>query len=139
MKILVNFEDFGELPPAKGKQLAPSTTYTSQIVLVQLQEISQYLAIYTAVMATHKPHHIPELMAYQTEIAKCAKKYKWASWVIYCMTLTSDRMQRPTLKDLGHLCTLAYKPNASQIWARMPQISGVDHVNHWITPRHPVQ
>ena len=103
------FVDFGELPPAKGKQLAPPTTYTSQIVLVQLQEVSRHrrlipdyntwsqcFAIYTAVMATHQPHRIPELMAYQTEIAKCAKKYKWPSWVIYDINFRQDAAANPT-------------------------------------------
>ena len=30
-----------------------------------------------------QPDHISELMAYQLEIVKCVKKYKWPSWVIY--------------------------------------------------------
>ena len=90
------FVDFGELPPAKRKHLGPPTTYASQIVLVQLQEVSRHrrlipdyntwsqcFAIYTAVITAHQPHRIPELIAYQMEIAKCAKKYKWPSWVIY--------------------------------------------------------
>ena len=34
------FVNYGELPPAKGKQLAPPTMDTSQILLVQLQEVS---------------------------------------------------------------------------------------------------
>ena len=47
-------------------------------------------------MATHQPHRILELMAYQTEIAKCAKKFKWPSCVIYDINFRQDAAANPT-------------------------------------------
>ena len=137
------YVDFAELPPAKGRQLTP-TSYTSQLVLVQLHEVerqrklipdfltwSQCFAIYTAVLGRDQPHQIPELMAYQLEIAKCAKKYKWPSWVIYNLNFRQEAASKPGLSwatiepSIYTQCFNSMAKDPSDVWCRTCQ--SLDH------------
>lgn len=90
------YVDFMELPPAKGKSRPPSHAMEGQILVVQATDLAQgrkvvpdlatwmqCFAIYTAVLGQEQPARLPELMAYQSTIAKASQKYKWPSWVIY--------------------------------------------------------
>ena len=70
------------------KQIGYPSNYHSLLVLVQLQVERQRRLIpdfmtwvqcfanYTAVIGVDQPSHLLELMAYQHNIAKFAKKYK---------------------------------------------------------------
>ena len=137
------YVDFSELPPAKGRQLAPPN-YMSQLVLVQLHEVerqrklipdfltwSQCFAIYTAVLGRDQPHRIPELMAYQLEIAKCAKKYKWPSWVIYDLNFRQEAASKPGMSwatvepSIYTQCFNSMVKDPSDVWCRTCQ--ALDH------------
>ena len=135
--------DFSDLPPAKGRQLTP-TNYNSQLVLVQLQEVerqrklipdfltwSQCFAIYTAVLGADQPHRLPELMAYQIEIARCAKKYKWPSWIIYDINFRQAAAGRSGLSwatvesSIYTQCFTCMAKDPSDVWCRNCQ--SLDH------------
>ena len=90
------FVDFSELPPAKGKGSQTLQALEGQVVVVQATELiqtrriipdlatwSQCFALYVAVIAQSQPERVPELMAYQSLIAKVSQKYKWPAWVVY--------------------------------------------------------
>ena len=84
-----------ERPPAKGKVRPNPHAAEGQIVVVQadltqgrkvvpdLATWLQCFALYVAVVAADQLNRLPELMAYQTTIAKASMKYKWPAWVIY--------------------------------------------------------
>ena len=130
------FIDFAELPPAKGRQITPAN-YNTQILFVQLQDMgqqrklipdyltwSQCFAIYTAVVGPEQPHRIPEFMAYQLEIAKCAKKYKWPSWVIYDTNFRQQAANTPGLSwasiepGIYSQCFTNMPKDPSDVWCK---------------------
>jgi len=41
------------------------------------------VSIYVAMLTSHQPHRITQLMAYQNIVAKASAGYKWPLWVIY--------------------------------------------------------
>ena len=92
-----DYIDFAELPPAKGKPKTLPAQLDGFPILIPLQEATgdsrkliadfpswvQCFSVYTAAMAMQHPQRLPSLMAYQSQTAKHAKKFKWPSWVIY--------------------------------------------------------
>ena len=139
------FVDFSDFLPAKCRQLAP-TSYSSQLLLVQLQDVhgeqqrrlipdfptwSQCFAIYTAVLGADQPHCLPELMAYQIEIAKCAKKYKWPSWIIYDLNFRQEAASNPRLSwatvepSIYTQCFTGMAKDPSDLWCKSCQ--SLDH------------
>ena len=106
------FVDLADLPPARSRQSSsiPPMSALSPMGVLQLQEIerrqkllpdfltwSQCFAVYTAVLGSCQPQRISELMSYQYEIAKCARKFKWPSWVIYDINFRQEAASYPTL------------------------------------------
>ena len=91
-RILNNeYIDFAELPPAKGK----SSSLEGEVVMVQAADLLQArkiipdlatwvqcFSLYVAAIASHQLGRVPDLMAYQTLIAKASMKYKWPAWVV---------------------------------------------------------
>jgi len=82
----------------------------SIVAILQLQEVesqkklipdfltwSQCFAVYTAVLGNHQPQRLPELMAYQFDMAKYARKYRWPSWVVYDINYRQEAAGRPSL------------------------------------------
>jgi len=80
------------------------------LALLQLQEAGsqkklvpdfltwmQCFSIYTTVLAMDQPQRLPELMAYQFEIATYARKYKWPLWVVYDMNYRWQAATRSSL------------------------------------------
>ena len=53
------------------------------------------LSLYVAVLAPHQPERLPELMAYQSLIAKASAKFKWPSWVAYDQNFRQDAAGNP--------------------------------------------
>ena len=105
-----DYVDLAELPPARARPSQWHTNRMSTLELLQLQEVdrqqklipdfitwSQCFAVYTAVLAADQPQRIPELMGYQYEMARYARKYKWPSWVIFDMHFRQEAACRPTL------------------------------------------
>ena len=109
-KILANdYIDFAELPPAKGRGRPVPQSLDGQIIVVQAADLLQArklipdlatwlqcFSIYVATIATKFPGRIPELMAYQTTIAKASMKYKWPSWVVYDQNFRQEAAGNPT-------------------------------------------
>lgn len=109
-KILSNeYIDFTELPPAKGKTRTMPQSLEGQIIVVQAADLIQArkiipdfatwvqcFALYTATLATKSPERIPDLMAYQTIIAKASQKYRWPSWVVYDQKFRQEAPGNPT-------------------------------------------
>ena len=106
------FVDLADLPPARSRQSSsiPPMSALSTMGVLQLQEMehhqkllpdfltwSQCFAVYTAVLGSCKPQRISELISYQYEIAKCARKFKWPSWVIYNINFWQEAASYPTL------------------------------------------
>ena len=88
--------DLSELLPGRvlPRIRRPQEGHSS--LLLQLQELerprnvipdfttwAQCFAVYTAALTLKHPERLPSLMAYLSETAKNAKKFKWPSWVIY--------------------------------------------------------
>ena len=86
-RVLANeYIDFSELPPAKGKGRPMPQYLEGQVVVVQAAELlqtrkiildlatwAQCFSIYTATLCAKYPTRLPELMAYQTTIAKASQ------------------------------------------------------------------
>ena len=83
-----DYIDFAELPPARGKSRQLPQVLDGQVIVVQAADLlqarrvipdlatwSQCYAIYVAVLAAHQPERLPELMAYQSLIAKASAKF----------------------------------------------------------------
>ena len=100
--------DFAELPPAKGKNRPPPQTTEGQIVVLQAADLApthrtipdlatwlQCCGIYVAVVAQRQPEQVPDLMAYQSIIAKSSLKYKWPSWVVYDSSFQQEMAGSP--------------------------------------------
>ena len=110
MKILANdYVDFAELPPAKGRGRPVPQSLDGQIIVVQAADLLQTrklipdlatwvqcFSIYVATLATKFPGRIPELMAYQTIVAKASMKYRWPSWVVYDQNFRQEAAGNPT-------------------------------------------
>ena len=96
-KIKANeYIDFTELPPAKGKSRPVPQSLEGQVLVVQAADLLQArkiipdlatwlqcFALYVATLALSQPSRVPEMMAYQTIIAKASQKYRWPSWIVY--------------------------------------------------------
>ena len=96
-RILNNeYIDFAELPPAKGKSRMLPHSLEGQVIVVQAANLLQTrkiipdlatwvqcFSLYVAAIASHQLGRVPDLMAYQTLIAKASMKYKWPAWVVY--------------------------------------------------------
>ena len=64
-----------------------------QVIVVQAADLLQarrvipdlepVLCSYVAVLAPHQPTRLPELMSYQSLIARSSAKFRWPSWVVY--------------------------------------------------------
>jgi len=108
-RVLANeYVDFAELPPAKGKGKPLPQSLEGQIIVVQAAELMQArkiipdiatwmqcFAIYAATLSSKYPARIPELMAYQTIIAKASQRYRWPSWVVYDQNFRQEAAENP--------------------------------------------
>ena len=56
----------------------------------------QCFGIFVAMLAQQQPERVPELMAYQSIIAKASQKYKWPSWLVYDRTFCQDAAGNPS-------------------------------------------
>ena len=77
--------NYTDLPPGEGQVivLQAADLVQSRKVIPDFATWSQCFSIYVAVLAPHQPERIPDLMGYQSLIARVSKKYKWPSWVAY--------------------------------------------------------
>lgn len=104
------YVDFAELPPARGKARPPPQALEGQVVVVHAADLlqsrkvipdfatwSQCFAIYVAVVATHQPKRVTDLMAYQSVVARASLKYKWPSWVVYDQNFRQEAAGQPEL------------------------------------------
>lgn len=104
-----DYVDFAELPPAKGKgRPVPQSVEGQAIVvqaayLLQAQKIItdfatwvQCSSLYAATLAMKFPERMPELMAYQTTIAKMIRKYRWPSCVMYDQNFKQEAAGNPS-------------------------------------------
>ena len=108
-RVLANeYIDFSELPPAKGKGRPMPQSLEGQVVVVQAAELLQTrkiipdlaiwvqcFSIYTATLCAKYPARLPELMAYQTIIAKASQRYRWPSWVVYDQNFRQEAAGNP--------------------------------------------
>ena len=116
--------------------------------ILQLQEVdrpqklipdfmtwAQCFAVYTAALGTDQPQWLPELMGYQLDMAKYARKYKWPSWVIFNMNFHQEAACRPNLswaEAAGHReskiysqCFTGMAKDPHESWCRTCQ--SLDH------------
>ena len=95
--------DFSDLPPAKGRGRQAPQVLEGQVVVVQAADLvqsrriipdlatwTQCYALYVTVLTQSQPERLPELMAYQSLIAKTSLKYKWPAWVVYDQYFRSE-------------------------------------------------
>lgn len=88
--------DFGDLPPARGKPKSLPQHLDGQLLLVQLHDVEdskrmiadfptwvQCFTIYAAALCVQQPQRFTQLLAYQSQIATYAKKFRWPTWIIY--------------------------------------------------------
>ena len=100
--------DFAELPPAKGRNRAPAPIGEGQILILQASDLApsrqaipdlatwlQCYSLYMAVLASHQPHRIVELVAYQSMIVKASARYKWPSWLMYDQSFRQEMASSP--------------------------------------------
>jgi len=120
----------------------------SILALLQLQEVesqkklipdfltwSQCFAVYTAVLGADQPQQFAELMAYQFEMAKYARKYRWPSWVVYDINYGQEAAGRSSLswaEAAGHReaklfsqCFTGMAKDPHEAWCRSCQ--SLDH------------
>ena len=108
-RVLANeYIDFSELPPAKGKGRPMPQSLEGQVIMVQATELlqarkiipdlatwMQCFSIYAAALCAKYPARLPELMAYQTIIAKASQRYWWPSWVVYDQNFRQEAAGNP--------------------------------------------
>ena len=105
-RVLANeYIDFAELPPAKGKGRPVPQSLEGQIVVVQAAEARkiipdlatwvQCFSIYAATLSAKHPARMPELMAYQTIVAKASQRYRWPSWIVYDQNFRQEAAGNP--------------------------------------------
>ena len=95
--------DFADLPPAKGRSRQPTPMLEGQVVLVQAADLmqsrrvipdlatwTQCFGLYMAVITKSQPDRVPELLAYQSLVARASQKYKWPAWVVYDQNFRSE-------------------------------------------------
>ena len=100
--------DFTDLPPAKGKACPIPQSLEGQVLVVQAADLLQArkiipdlatwlqcFALYVATLAPSHPSRVPEMMAYQTIIAKASQKYRWPSWVVYDQNFRQEAANNP--------------------------------------------
>ena len=109
-KIQANeYIDFNDLPPAKGRSRVLSQMLEGQVILVQsadlvqsrkmIPDLSTWLqcySLYVAVVAGKQPERIPELMAYQSLIARASTQYKWPAWLVYDQNFRQEAANNPS-------------------------------------------
>ena len=152
------YVDFADFSPAKGRIRTPLCS-DGQLLLVQVDDVAgakklipdfptwaQCFAIFTAVLGTYNPALLPDLMAYLSDTATHAKRFKWPSWVIYDQNFWQDLASKPGLSwarvdaTIYAQCFMNMASNPSEAWCRY--CYGIDHVSQScpIAPRkHPVQ
>ena len=108
-KIKANeYIDFTDLPLAKGKARPIPQSLEGQVLVVQAADLLQVrkiipdlatwlqcLTLYVATLAPSQPSRVPEMMAYQTIIAKASQKYIWPSWVVYDQNFRQEAANNP--------------------------------------------
>lgn len=109
-KILANeYIDFNDLPPAKGRSKVLPQMLEGQVILIQSADLIQSrkmipdlatwlqcYALYVAVVAAKQPERIPELMAYQSQIARASSRYKWPAWLVYDQNFRQEAANNPS-------------------------------------------
>ena len=108
-KIKANeYINFTDLPTAKGKARPIPQSLEGQVLVVQVADLLQArkiipdlatwlqcFALYVATLAPSQPSRVPEMMAYQTIIAKASQKYRWPSWVVYDQNFRQEPANNP--------------------------------------------
>ena len=108
-KIQANeYIDFNDLPPAKGRSRVLSQMLEGQVILVQSADLVQSrkmipdlatwlqcYSLYVVVVAGKQPERIPELMAYQSLIARASTRYKWPAWLVYDQNFRQEAANNP--------------------------------------------
>ena len=77
-------------------------------------------------LGSEQPHRLPELMAYQFDMAKYARKYRWPSWVIYDINYCREAVSRPALS-----WTEAAGPREAKIFAQCFTAMAKDPTEAW--------
>ena len=143
--------DFSDLPPAKGKARSLPPHWEGHILVVQLQDLEgskrlipdfqtwvQCFAIYAAALVTRHPDKFMPLMAYMTDMAKNARKYKWPSWVVYDqnfrmhMATTSGMSWSSVNSAIYTQCFLNQEITRAELWCKIYHT--IDHVSISSTP-----
>lgn len=76
-------------------------------------------------------HCLPELMAFQMEIVRCAKMYKWPSWIIYFnKLLTLDKWPPVNQVSHGQLLSPESTHKGSHAWPKTHQTCSVGTANY---------
>ncbi len=132
-----------QLPPAKGKGRSLTQPTEGQIIVVQAADLvqnrkripdyatwSQCYALYVAVLASHRPNRLGDLMGYQSLIARVSKKYKWPAWIIYDQNFRQEAAgnpDQPWAKAYPSLYTQCFTGQelVSENWCSKCQ--GLDH------------
>ena len=97
------------------------------------QTWSQCFSIYTAVMNQVSPELLPELMAYQSKIARYSLKYQWPLWIVYDMNFRQKKAFTPgsswTSIDGGYYseCFTGMKRDRNEAWCRF--CHSLDHTS----------
>ncbi len=100
------FVDFADLPPAKLKQKQVSAPTEGNILLVQSSDLLQHwkpigdlttwlqcVDYYMAVVTSHYPARVPNLIGYMLNDVRASQKYKWQAWL---STTRTDEWKQPT-------------------------------------------
>ena len=83
-------------------------------IIPELETWLQCFAVYVATFSTNYPKRVPDLMVYQTTIAKASQKYRWPSWVVYDQNFRQeaarDLLQSWAKSGPKHLCLVLHRP-----------------------------
>lgn len=88
-------------------------------------------SLYVATLAPHQPA-MPDLMAYQSLIAKASLKYKWPSWLVYDQNFCQEAAGNPSQESIyaqcftGQTISKTGVANASA-WIIPPPIARITH------------
>ena len=99
--------DLADVPPARANVTKDALGSTPNVLLIQsiktvrhhrrlMPDITtwvQCFSIYTSVLATKHPQHVPELMAYMRDIIRASKQFKWPAGSVYDTIASSWQKQ----------------------------------------------
>ena len=141
-----DYVDFSDMPPAKGKARSLPPHWEGHILVVQLEDLEgskrliqdfqtwvQCFSMYAAVVVARHPDKFMPLMAYLTDMAKNARKYKWPSWVVYDqnfrmhMATTAGANWASVNSAIYTQCFLNQEITRAEPWCKI--CHAVDHVS----------